>query len=389
MVQALIPRILEGQEGTRAAQGIIAPGVVISTDVDGEVAIYEPPVLTLNIDLVPNSQPSRYQITAVNVVIGGRFDGAPTLHVIYGGTVLRAARLTAILDDATGAIASVTVTDGGDYLGIPTRVIAIPSLRTLTADVRVLGRGGRAHMLRRVPCALPVRTGDRVLVEIANGDARRGAYVSGLQVPRRPLILAAHNDPDPEQSDSEWRIGPRIPMRALGWQQGFVFEAAATVSLTWEGHDDADDNAPALSALDLAPRLEVRTPPSGDWEVREILGNYVARCDLSRTLAVGGGSTWTGDFHWAGVCAPSEALIRGGSAAVAFYVGAGLNTVKWARPLTHWLTAQEIRHGAYNPGVFWKQDASDLANVWQRTAPEDVTVTSYRLRVAEAGLGTW
>ena len=408
MVGALIPRILDGQSGARAAHGIVAHGEVAATRVTGGVpsgreavleAVWGNVVLSGSVDF-PNPQVAApafgvpitfesqlgYALRSVTVVDGGDYDTAPALLVVNAGQTYFAARLTANV--ANGTITSVSVNAGGEYSRSSGRVIAEAPRRTHYADVDVLGNGGRRYTLRNCAAVIPVRVGDSVSLAAINGDPRLGVYISGRQVPARPLIFQVAVDPAPLRINAtRFLIGSRVPYRYLGWRQAFTFDASANVSVAWSNADwDAD--APTPAALDL--EVVLQTTDGGSWQNLKSLGKFTSRGDLG----AGGGGHW----RWSGVYQLDDgvdplhgALSEGQPAAFAFFVDAGMHQVKWARLLSRWMASQRALVSlAPASDDFWGVVASDIDNYWQATSPTGITVgPEYQLQVVELGSGTY
>ena len=123
MVNMLIPRVLEGQSGARAAHGIIAHGEVVATRVAGGVAsgreatleAHWAQVLAPTDPLAPIGSEDflGYTLSSVTVIDGGDYDVAPALRVVGAGQTHAAATL--VVTVAGGTITAVTVRDGGLY----------------------------------------------------------------------------------------------------------------------------------------------------------------------------------------------------------------------------------------------------------------------------------
>ena len=386
MVNLLIPRVLQGQSAARAAHGIIAHGTVIATRVEGGVpsgreavlnATWGDVVLTEPVDFdrnplqepqafgVPIAFENRlgYTLRSVSVVDGGDYVTAPALQVIRAGQTYVGATLVATVTD--GTITRVAVTDGGIYSRPGGRVIAEIPRRTHYADVDVLGIGGRRHTLRDCAAVIPVRVGDPVVVEAPNGDPRQGCFVSGRQVPARPLIYQAPPDLPPERdTDTRWRIGSRAPYRYLGWPQAYAFDVSATVVLGWANDSFWRPSYPALATLDL--QVVLQTMVAGAWEDTVELERVAANADLE-DAATGGTARW----HWSGIyqlddgSGAIKALLLGGAlSAIAVYVDAGTHSVKW--------------NGSSGYG-------------WTLTQPDLLTIddTDYAIQIVEMGSGTY
>ena len=402
MVGALIPRILDGQSGARAAHGIVAHGEVAATRVAGGVpsgreavleAVWGNVVLSGSVDF-PNPQVAApafgvpiafesqlgYALRSVTVVDGGDYDTAPALLVVNAGQTYVAARLTANI--ANGTITSVSVNAGGEYSRSSGRVIAEAPRRTHYADVDVLGNGGRRHTLRDCATVIPVRVGDSVSLAAINGDPRLGVYISGRQVPARPLIHWSGPEPAPmRESATRWRIGSRAPYRYLGWPQGFAFDLSATASFDWPDHANWDAIHPTPAALDLQVKLQVMS--GGTWTDLADLGELTAYAEL-----VSGRSArwrWSGIYQLDdGAGAVKTALENGAPASVVMFVDAGAHQVKWFDG-TVWEWVSEPR----KPGYEHLTRPSGQA-VWKRSAPTRITVDAdYVLQVVELGSGTY
>ena len=258
MVSALIPRILDGQQGRREAQGIVAQGTVSATRVDWPI------------------------------------DGP----------------------------------------------------RTYYADVEVLGRGGRVHTMTNCATALPLRVGDPVILAIPHSDPRQGCFVSGRQIPPRPLIYSVPPASALPFSTNRVRIA-LIPYDFLGWPQSFDFDVSATVALSWTGDSGRNLNSPAPASLDLVIVLE----RSGNLPISE-LRSVSAHADAGDP-----------EFHWSGQYHIDDYIlpIRSIPTAIAIYVEAGSHSVTWL----------------------------DTINGWTKSPISDIAIDpSYSLLVTELGQGT-
>ena len=402
MVNALFPRILQGQAGARAAQGIVAHGTVVATRVGGGVssgreavlqAVWGNVVLSGSVDF-PNPQAPApafgvpiafesqlgYTLRSVTVIDGGDYDTAPALRVVNAGQTYVAARLTANV--VGGTIASVTVNAGGEYTVASGRVIAERPPRTHYADVDVLGNGGRRYTLRDCAAVIPVRVGDPVVVDAPNGDPRFGCFITGRQVPARPLIHRSGPLPAPmRESATRWRIGARVPHRYLGWPQAFAFDVSATASFEWPAHANWDVIHPTPAAFDLQVKLQVMS--GGAWTDLADLGELTAYAEL--------GSGRSARWRWSGIYqlddgagAIKTALENGAPASIVMFVDAGAHQVKWFDG-TVWEWESEPR----KPGYQHLTRPTGQA-VWKRDAPTRITVAAdYVLQVVELGSGTY
>ena len=372
MVNMLIPRVLEGQSGARAAHGIIAHGEVVATRVAGGVASGREAtlearwaqVLAPTDPLAPIGSEDflGYTLSSVTVIDGGDYDVAPALHVVGAGQTHAVSTLSATV--SSGIITTITVRDGGLYSRRTGGVIAQPPRRTHYADVAVLGNGGRRYTLRDCAAVIPVRVGDPVVVDAPNGDPRQGCFVNGRQVPARPLIFQSPPDLTPERdTDTRWRIGSRVPYRYLGWPQAYACDVSATVLLGWPGDANWRADRPTLAALDL--QVVLQTMVAGDWKDLQELARIAARADL--VTDPGGGTSrwqWTGIYQLDDGRGTLQAALKDGApAAIALYVDAGAHLVRW----------------------------NSSTSGWTMTAPDAVAIDpdDYVIQVVELGSGTY
>ena len=387
MVSALFPRIMQGQAGARAAHGIVAHGTVVATRVTGGVPSGREAVLRANWRSVPLAETGiaelqqfddeggpigigrqlGYALSSVTVIDGGEYDQAPPLLVVNAGTTHVPAAMTATV--AGGTITGVSVTEAGVYALGTGQVVAQPVQRTQYCDVDVLGGGGRRYTLTDCATVVPVRVGDTVALEAPNGDPRLGVYVSGRQVPARPLVYQAPTDVVPERdTDLRHRIGDRIAYRYLGWPQAFAFDVYATVAMGWNNDGNWRARYPTAAELDL--EVQLQTLVAGSWTDQMELARITGGAELFDDP-----NDQSGRWRWSGIYQIDDGsgtlrglLSAGTPAAIAFYLDATGHRVKW--------------NG--NPGGWLITDISAITPA----AVADVD-PPYTIQVVELGEGTY
>ena len=305
MVSALIPRVLEGQQGRREARGIILYGDVAAVRVEG------------------------------------------------------------------------SVNEIADFIG---DVPPVRHRRSMFADVIVNGKGGRQHVFKDCACQAPVKVGDPVVLEMPYGNSLQGAVVSGLQVPRRPLIFASTAAAAPVViSDTITQLAEYVPVEILDWEQAFAVQLQALVELEWEGVADWTGVSPTPATLLLSARIEGKV--EGSWSARNVLTTW-ARADLSKSAGKGYAT-----FAWSGIVAlDSHRFIQlwpeATQHALTFRIDATAQIVKWSKLGDHSVDVSDPLH-AHDKDNDHYQD-------WQATPVDKIIVSgAYNLQVAELGGGTW
>ena len=164
--------------------------------------------------------------------------------------------------------------------------------RTYVADVRVIGKGGRAHVIKDCATIVPVRIGDPVIIEMPQGDPRLGSFITGKQVPNRPLMFSA-NSVATKISDTRYRLA-RVPYEYLGWPQAHAFDVTATMLLSWNNDRPRGQPNPTPASLAMTIQLEVDSEALGWIPLPNIDYTLIAQTDL-------GAPTEPATFHWSGI----------------------------------------------------------------------------------------
>ena len=189
--------------------------------------------------------------------------------------------------------------------------------RTYYADVEVLGQGGRVHTMIDCATSLPIRVGDPVILEIPHSDPRQGCFVSGRQVPPRPLIYEIPRERTNASmvTPTKYRLDA-VPYVTLGWPQSYDFALSANVQMSWAGDNNLNADAPAPASLDLEIVLE-----DADGTLITQLAYLTSHADAGNPIFRWSGQYQVDDYFLRGI--PS--LNDGREIFVAFYVERGLH----------------------------------------------------------------